>query len=74
MEELNSIYFFMNYEKSEPEIIWTDTETEQESVKMKWRKIRLREKATRLLSRNYQTLIEEVTSIPSKHLLLFIHL
>ena len=44
----------------EPEIIRTDTETEQDSVKTKWRKVRLREKALRLFSRNYQILIEEV--------------
>ena len=52
----------MNFEETEPEIIRTDTETEQESVKTKWRKIGLREKALRLFSRNYQILIEEVTN------------
>ena len=50
------------YEETEPEVIRTDTETEQESVKTKWRKIRLRGKALRLFSRNYQILIEEVTN------------
>ena len=49
-------------EKAEPEIIRADTETEQESVKTKWSKIRLRNKALRLFSRDYQTLIEEVTN------------
>ena len=49
--------------EKEPEIIRADTETEQESVKKKWRKIRLRKKAQRLFSRDYQTLIEEVTNI-----------
>ena len=44
-------------EETEPETIRTDTETEQES---KWSKIRLREKALRLFSRNYQILNEEV--------------
>ena len=44
----------------EPEIIRTDTETEQDSVKTKWRKVRLREKTLGLFSRNYQILIEEV--------------
>ena len=46
-------------EETELEIIRTDTEPE--SVKLKWRKIRLREKALRLFSGNYQILIEEVT-------------
>ena len=47
-------------EETEPKTIRTDMETE--SVKTKWRKIRLREKALRLFSRDYQTLIEEVTN------------
>ena len=51
---------FMNYEETETEIIRTDTETKQESVKTKWRKIGLRAKALTLFSRNYQILIEEV--------------
>ena len=51
-----------NSENEETEIFRADTETEQESVKTKWRKIRLRKKALRLFSRDYQTLIEEVTN------------
>ena len=49
-------------EEKEPEIIRADTETEQGSEKTKWSKIKLRNKALRLFSRDYQTLIEEVTN------------
>ena len=48
--------------ETEPKTIRTDMETKQESFKMKWRKIRLKGKALRLFSRDYQTLIEEVSN------------